>query len=54
MTAVHLQECPTYEEQRRKIWPKEIPVKDKLYGNFHDLQMTATTSVVYGSTYNGV
>jgi hypothetical protein len=42
MTAEHLlQECPAYRKQRRKIWPTVIPVKDKLYGDVQDLQMTA-------------
>jgi hypothetical protein len=43
-----LQECPTDEEQRKKTWPTTILVKDKLYGNVHNLLMTSpTTSGVY-------
>jgi hypothetical protein len=50
MTAEHiLQECPTYEEQRRKTRPTNILVSEKLHGYVH-----ISSSEVYRSTLNVV
>jgi hypothetical protein len=42
MTAEYLlQECPTYEEKRKKTWITTIPTNNKLNGDGHNLQLTA-------------
>lgn len=35
-----LQECPTYEAQRKHMWPTPMSAQEKLYGGVHQLQPT--------------
>ena len=36
-----LQECPRQAALRREVWPRPLPLKEKLYGNLGALQRTA-------------
>ena len=42
MTTEHiLQHCPNLARCRKDWWPKEIPLRGKLYGGLVDLERTA-------------
>jgi ribonuclease HI len=43
MTAEHLlQICPSFVNERNQIWPRAIPLQEKLFGSAGSLRLTAT------------
>ena len=42
-----LQRCPHLEDKTKSVWPRSIPIRDKLYGKREDLKKT--TSLIAGS-----
>ena len=50
-TAQHLlQHCQLHDALRRYMWPKPIPLWDKLYGNLEELRRTAAFVRATGSS----
>jgi len=37
-----LQKCPSFDEQRKFIWPYAVPLQDKLYGDINSLRLTTS------------